>query len=50
MNNHNYHGNKEPVECSECNTSMIESCDGNFLICENVQCDNEIELEGDGDE
>ena len=34
----------EEVECKECNSSMTESDNGNFLICDNVECDNEIEL------
>ncbi|MBL4795880.1 MAG: hypothetical protein JKY50_00545 [Oleispira sp.] len=50
MNNYHDQSENEPVECNVCHTSMIESCNGNFLICENVQCDNEIKLEGEGDE
>lgn len=49
-NNHNYHGNKKPVECQECNTSMTLSCGENFLICDNVECDNEIELNLENDD
>ncbi len=34
----------EEVECQECFSLMTESDNGNFLICDNVNCDNEIEL------
>ena len=42
MNNYNYQGDKEPTECQECFSSMTESCDQNFLICDNIECDEEI--------
>lgn len=44
MNNHNYHGDKDVAECSTCNSAMTESDNGNFLICDNVNCDNEVDL------
>ncbi|MCP5079015.1 MAG: hypothetical protein GY951_13290, partial [Psychromonas sp.] len=41
----------EEVEYQECFSLMTESDNGNFLICDNVNCDNEIELNlGDEDE
>lgn len=48
----NYHDDScnEPVECKDCNSSMTESDNGNLLICDNVQCDNEIKLKGKNDE
>lgn len=49
-NNYEDQSESEPVECSKCFTSMIESCDGKFLICENAQCNNEIELKEKDDE
>ena len=50
MSNYEDQSENEPVECNKCFSSMIESCDGKFLICENVQCFNEIELKGNDDE
>ncbi len=34
----------EEVECQECFSSMTESDNGNFLICDNLSCYNEIKL------
>ena len=48
--NYDYHGNDEPVECDVCNTSMTLSCGENFLICDSVDCDNEIELNLESDD
>lgn len=50
MNNHTDTSTNEPVECNICNSSMTESDNGNFLICDNVNCYNEIKLKGNYDE
>lgn len=44
MNNHNYHGNEEPTECSVCFSAMTESESGDLLICDNENCDYETEI------
>ena len=44
MNNHNYHGNEEPIECGVCNSAMTLSCNENLLVCDNHDCNEEIEL------
>lgn len=50
MNNHEYQGDKEPTECDICYSAMTESDNGNFLICDNLNCDNEISLGEQEDE
>ena len=44
MSNYYYQGDKEPTECDVCFSAMTESDNGNFLICDNVDCDNKIDL------
>lgn len=51
MNNYHDQGEGEPIECPTCHSSMTLSCGENFLICDNVDCDEEIELNlGDDNE
>ena len=51
MNNHNYHGNKNPIECPTCKSAMTVSDNENFLICDSLTCNEEIELNlGEDDE
>jgi hypothetical protein len=46
MNNYQDQSNNEPVECSECKSSMTEVADkyGRDLICDNPVCYHVVEL------
>lgn len=50
MNNYHDDSCSELIECSTCFSSMAKSDKGNLLICDNVECDNEIELKGESNE
>ena len=52
MNNYQDQSTNEPVECSECKSSMTEASDkyGRDLICDNPACYHVIELKEEDDE
>lgn len=52
MNNHEYQGNNEPVECPICFGSMTQEKVGRYdiLKCDNGKCANVIELKRNDDE